>query len=270
MNRLRKLTLVVGTVGIAIGAGHLVESRTAPAPAALPTAVVPVSAGPDPAASPVLAAPVPAAPVAAPAAVPPPVASVPDCAASLRLIPLPGGDISVWLKAPCAADARVELRQDGIATAWRVLPSGNLFVTLPALSARPVVAARLASGDTVIAMTEVPEVAGLRRIGVAWAGRDAFQLLVDGGLSPVVLGDGGVDRPLRAAVATLPPGGAMPTLEAAVTPSTCGREMTGQIIVQDGARAGVSDLALSMPGCDAVGDILVLNDLLPDLTLAAR
>lgn len=303
MNRLRKLTLVCGTVGIAVGAGHLVEQRGA----AVPTLVEPVSAGPaETAASPVRMATfmtpdLPQAPGAAPAPVvqaalsdpagtpvapvmnivlPPPAApdtvaaapapAVPDCTAALQLIPLPGGELSVWLKAPCAAGARVELRQEGLALAYRTLPSGNLFVTLPALSDRPMVAARLPDGDTVIATTSVPDLAGLRRLGVAWGAGDAFQLISDDGEKPVMLGDPEADKAMVAAMLTLPSGAAAPAFEAAVTPATCGRVMTGSVVVQDGASVRVSDLTLAMPACDAVGDILVLNNLLPDVTLAAR
>jgi hypothetical protein len=296
VNRLRKLTLICGTVGLAVGAGHLVEQRGAP----VPTAVEPVSAGPADVlppmpvrtatiVTPALPPPSETAPrflrVASPdpanagtpasavdaettAAVPEPAA--PDCTAALQLIPLPGGEMSVWLKAPCAAEARVELRHEGLALTYRTLPSGNLFVTLPALSARAIVAARLPGGDSVIATTEVPDLAGLRRMGVAWGGADAFQLVPSAGVAPVMLGDAGVDQPLVAAVMTLPPGAEAPGLEAEVTPATCGRTMAGAVIVQNGPVSAASDLSLAMPTCEAVGDILVLNNLLPDVTLAAR
>jgi hypothetical protein len=267
----------------------------------MPTAVEPVSAGPAATAgSPVRAAAIviPPAPnrVAAPADVAAtpvvPVAltdpattpaesvlpeitfadetAMPDCTAALQLMPLPGGALSVWLNAPCAAGTRVELRHEGLALAYRTLPSGNLFVTLPALSDKAMVAARLPDGATVIATAQVPDLAGMRRIGVSWGGADAFQLVAGDGPAPALLGDPAVERPMVAAILTLPPGAAAPGFEAAVTPATCGRTMAGSVVVQGGAASTVRDLTLAMPGCDAVGDILVLNNLLPDVTLAAR
>jgi hypothetical protein len=164
----------------------------------------------------------------------------------------------------------VELRHEGLALAYRTLPSGNLFVTLPALSDKAIVSARLPDGDTVIATAAIPDLSGLRRIGVGWSGADAFQLIPGAGAATVMLGEPTVERPMVAAILNMTPGAAAPGFEAAVTPATCGRTLAGTVVVQDGPSAAVSDLTLSMPACDAVGDILVLNNLLPDVTLAAR
>jgi hypothetical protein len=58
-------------------------------------------------------------------------------------------------------------------------------------------------------------------------------------------------------------------LEAAVTGDTCGRDVLGETIhVIDGA-VQVSDLTMAMPGCDAIGDILMLKNPFQDMTLAA-
>jgi hypothetical protein len=59
------------------------------------------------------------------------------------------------------------------------------------------------------------------------------------------------------------------SVEAEVTANTCDKEIMAQAL-QSGVDGGVSivDLTLSMPACDAIGDFLVLNNLLRDLKIA--
>jgi len=79
-----------------------------------------------------------------------------------------------------------------------------------------------------------------------------------------------VDMPLLAEVYTYPAmGSADVVIEAAVTAQTCGRELLGETLLSEAGRVTVTDLTLAMPDCDAVGDFLVLNNLVPDLTLVA-
>jgi hypothetical protein len=210
-------------------------------------------------------------PIVAPRTAPsplPPAAAADSCAPALDLAALPDATIGVTLTAPCAQSARVVLRHDGLTVAFRTLPSGKLIATLPALSADATVSARLPDGATVSASIAVPEAATARRIAVQWQSDDAFQLVATNG-AVVKLGDPGVDLPLRAAVFTHASGVTAPAFEAEVTAKTCGRDMLAEMIVQDGPVVTVSELTLAMPDCDAVGDILVLNNLLPDMTLAA-
>jgi hypothetical protein len=58
-------------------------------------------------------------------------------------------------------------------------------------------------------------------------------------------------------------------LEAAVTPDTCGRVITGKTLdLRQGSRLRMMDLSLPMPDCDALGQLLVLKNLLPDMKIA--
>jgi hypothetical protein len=310
MNRMRKLTLVFGTVGIAVGAGHIVQERQASADIAaaalaaetMPVAIEQVSAGPEnvpeattastaslpetpllPASQPVTVTaeppdeptPLVVASVTPPSdptpVIPPaPVISAPlvdACAASLDLSAMPDATIGVTLSAPCATSTRVVLRHEGLAVAFRTLPSGKLIATLPALSVNAQVSARLPGGAVVTGTITVPEAATVRRIAVQWQADDAFQLIASNG-SVTKLGDPGVNLPMRAVVFTQAPGIPAPSFEAEVTAKTCGRDLAAEMMVQDGQVVTFSDLTLAMPECDAVGDIVVLNNLLPDMTLA--
>ena len=58
-------------------------------------------------------------------------------------------------------------------------------------------------------------------------------------------------------------------MEAAVTATTCGRELLGQTLQTAAGTVKVSDMSLAMPDCDAVGDYLVLKNIVPDMTIAS-
>jgi hypothetical protein len=91
------------------------------------------------------------------------------------------------------------------------------------------------------------------------------------------LGDGLGLNPQMAEVYTFPSattqqsGQVAFTIETPVTDATCGRDLAAQTIqVSPGAEPFAFDLTMAVPGCDFVGEILVLKDMIYDLTLAAR
>jgi hypothetical protein len=61
------------------------------------------------------------------------------------------------------------------------------------------------------------------------------------------------------------------TVEAEVTASNCGRELSARTMgVMDGTPAERHELTFFMPDCAAVGDFLVLKNLYEDLKIASR
>ncbi|HSF62971.1 MAG TPA: hypothetical protein VLA78_01195, partial [Paracoccaceae bacterium] len=165
-----------------------------------------------------------------------------------------------------------------------------------ALDAGGEVAAVLPGGDRLGAAAPL-DLSAVERFAVQWSGADAFQLhayedgaafgqpghvsaadpgralpLVPGrGGHLLTLGDAGVDLPLLAEVYTFPADPARRvavTVESAVTPATCGRELLGETLHSRKGATTAADIALAMPGCDALGDFLVLNNLLAQPTLA--
>ena len=59
------------------------------------------------------------------------------------------------------------------------------------------------------------------------------------------------------------------TIEAEVTPATCGHDMLGETLeAHAGTPVKIVALTLAMPGCDAAGDYVILNNLLPDVKIA--
>lgn len=309
MNLQRKLTLVVATGAVAFGAGHFVQKRAADRLAAVPVVVSdvePLAAGPDvalgakaPVASPAIVAqnapPVimtsqtvtpPPAPAPAPI-----VAETPNCTPQLDLIAAPGAMIGLTLLAPCNPNERVVLRHAGLAVTGHTTASGAYFAMLPALMPAAKVEVAFMSGSVATATIDIPQAAKLHRFGVQWQDQDSFQLNAfengadydqAGHISAAftgtpgkggfltILGDSTTPLPLLAEVYTF---GTDPkaeiVIEAAVTQGTCGREILGETLTALNGAVQTTDLAMAMPECDAIGDILVLKNPEQSLKVAA-
>ena len=257
---------------------------------AAPEAPAPVVASkPLPAA---LAEPAPAA------ALPPKPALADACPISLELSNADNALIAVTLVAPCHANERVVLKHAGLTITAKTTLTGALFADLPALLQDAEVEVMFRDNTSVAASVTVPELAALHRFAVQWQQDDAFQLhgFEDGsdfgGLGDVSaatphlpvagapakggfltqLGDATTDLPMLAQVYTYPTDSQIKpeiVVEAAVTEATCGREVLGQTLQTMAGAVKVSDMSLAMPDCDAVGDYLVLKNLLPDMTIAS-
>lgn len=220
------------------------------------------------------------------------------CAVELDLQVEPSAMIGISLSAPCHPNERVVLRHAGLAVTGKTSGTGALFASLPALMPNADVDVRFGDGQTVYANVLVPDVSGLRRYGVQWLGADAFQLNAfengagygeRGHVSDVdtqvalagqkqlggflsVLGDDQVALPMLAEVYTYPADLDAPVrivVEAAITKGTCAREILGETLAEVGGDVTITDLTLAMPDCSAVGDILVLKNLDPDLKIAS-
>ena len=325
MDRKRRLALIFATIGIALGAGQIVQNgagtkHQVAAATMTPTAITQVSAGPKkplavlPAQKPLVVAtpapvvvppqapvvmaaltdPVIPAPAPKPAAQPAPVAEA--CPVTLDLAANENAMIGVTLMAPCAPETRVVLRHAGLAITGKTSVSGTLFVTLPALDAKGEVSVTLKGAPAVTSAVAMPDLAGLRRFGVQWQEADAFQVhAFENGATydepghvsardphkPVVgaagtggyltmLGDTTVQLPMLAQVYTYPATGKPEiVVEAAVTSKTCGRELLGETLSSAAGAAVTMDLTLATPDCTAIGDILVLNNLVSDPTMVA-
>ena len=213
------------------------------------------------------------------------------CTTQLDLIAQPGAMIGLTLLSPCHADQRVVLRHAGLAVTGRTSASGTLFATLPALTAVSVVEAMFPSGEVATAQIGMPDIVQMQRFVVQWQDADAFQLhgFENGagydqaghisasypgrpgdGAFITLLGDSTTDLPLLAEAYTFgTDANAQIVLEAAVTETTCGREILGETIMAAQGSVEITDLSLAMPDCSAVGDILVLKNLVQDMKLAA-
>lgn len=221
------------------------------------------------------------------------------CPTQLDLAVQPLAVLGLALLAPCHASERVVLRHGGLAITAKTSATGSLFLDLPALARDGAVSVLFADGTSASARIALPELVNFRRFGVQWLAGDAFQVHAFEGAADYgspgdvsranpqlpqpgvpakggflsLLGDDQVDLPMLAEVYTYPASADAPVrlvVEAAVTAQTCGRELLGETLSSEAGAATVTDLTLAMPDCSAIGDILVLKNLAPDLKIAAN
>ena len=269
--------LAAGAEDLALGAPLLPKTETLAPPMAAPEL------------APAIPAPAPAVDLAT--------ASGPDCSMSLDLLADSNAMIGITVIAPCRPNQRVMVKHAGLTITGKTSASGTMFLNLPAMEPQARLDLTFPDGEKLGSVVEMPEAATLQRFAVQWLERDAFQLhafengadygqpghvnagaphtpapgLAATGGFVTLLGDASVDLPMLAEVYTFPLAGSAEVLvEAAVTPETCGRELLGETLSAMGGKVTVSELTLAMPECDAAGDILVLKNLVPEMTLAAR
>ncbi len=221
-----------------------------------------------------------------------------SCPVTLDLIAEENAMVGLTLLAPCHPNERVVVKHAGLAVSGLTTANGALFTGIPALETPALVQVLFADGSLNDASIDIPEVGDLRRFAVQWQADDAFQLHAFengagyGGVGHVsgadphrpaagapakggfltLLGDSTTENPLLAEVYTYPGVvNASPdvVIEVAVTPATCGRELLGETLTSTAGNVSVTDLTVAMPECDAVGDYLVLKNLVPDMNIAS-
>ncbi len=221
-----------------------------------------------------------------------------DCPTSLDLSVTENAIIGVTLIASCHPDERVVLKHAGLTVTAMTTLTGAIFADLPALDRTGKVEVQFKDGTSISNSIDVPEIAKMRRFAIEWQAEDSFALhgfengadigdkgdisaantnrpasgvpAAGGFLS--ILGDSSTENALLAEVYTYPTDSAVKAdvvVEAAVTETSCGREMLGETLLSQGGTVTTSDLTVSMPDCDAIGDYLVLNNLVPDMNIAS-
>lgn len=205
--------------------------------------------------------------------------------------------VRLSVEAPCNANDRVTIHHTGMMFSKVTSTGGRVDVDIPALSQTGVFIVELENGEGAVAMVDVPELENFDRVALQWAGSGGFQIharefgaaygtsghvwsgsdMSSGGGRLVRLGDMDGLLPNIVEVYTYPKGQAPRdgvvtlSVEAEVTENNCGRDIAAQSIeLRDSERLKTRDLVLTMPDCSAVGDFLVLNNLMDDLKIAAR
>lgn len=213
-----------------------------------------------------------------------------NCAMQLGLLPLPNAMIGISLLAPCHPSARAVIRHDAMAFTGQTSPSGGLITLMPALSVAADVRISFSDGQDVTGRVTIPDLGQVRRFVLQWQdgaqiGLHAFendaeynsdghiwsqaprQVGMQGFLKS--LGDPTSRLPLQGELYSFGPEPTRLDLEAEVTADTCGKVLFGEMILSQGGQVQVSDLALAMPDCSAIGEILILNNIDQHMTVLA-
>lgn len=221
-----------------------------------------------------------------------------NCPVTLEVIAAAQATLDLTLIAPCRASERVVLRHGGLAITAMTSLTGTLFTSLPGLESGGEVSVYFNDGLEAVAAESLPDLPLYRRFAVQWVADDNFQLHAyengatfgeEGHVSAAnpqrrlpnvqmkggylsLLGDSTAPLPMLAEVYTFPLDPANQVdlaIEAAVTTTSCDRELLGEVLFSEGGTLTKTDLTMATPTCDAIGDVLVLNNPLPDLKLAA-
>ncbi|WP_425046870.1 hypothetical protein [Primorskyibacter sp. S87] len=219
-----------------------------------------------------------------------------DLSATASAAPMAMVDLSV--SAPCFGNQRVTVHHNGMMFTDATDKNGGLSVQIPALAERAVFIIALDSGQGAVASTLVEDLKGYRRVVLQWSGRSGFQVHArefgasygesghvwsgsptnQGGKGILTqLGERNTLEPQLAEIYSLPvdqstqPGSVALSIETEVGRANCGRDIDAQSLeLMKSGRLRTRDLTMSMPDCSAIGDFLVLNNLIEDLKIAAK
>jgi len=213
--------------------------------------------------------------------------AAPSCTTDMALIAQPGAMLDIGLLAPCHQNQRIVLRHAGLVITGQTSSAGSFIASIPALASPAQVQISFVGGGETTQSVPVPDLTNFDRFGVQWMANDAFQVhayhkgagfgdpghvsaaatgrvSAEGGFLTLI-GDDRAERPLLAEIYTYPATlrakdkDVIVSVEAAVTEGTCGREILGETIQLSQGNLTIRDLTISMPGCDSVGEFMVLD-----------
>ncbi len=223
------------------------------------------------------------------------------CDINMSAEPVAAAMVDVSLSASCYPNERVTFHHNGMMFTDATDESGKLNVSIPALSENAVIIVAFANGEGALANAKVPSLEFYDRLVVQSKASselhiNAFEFGADyrdaghvdiksdrtmadaakgvGGFI-TQLGDGVQGEALIAEVYTFPTatvkqtGDVHVSVDAEVTTANCGLRVEAQTLeVSRAGKMKVQDVTLPIPSCDAVGDFLVLQNLLQDLKVA--
>ncbi|SFD66445.1 translocase [Roseivivax sediminis] len=226
-----------------------------------------------------------------------------DCEVTLEATPIAGALVRLQLASPCRNGTRVSLHHSGLMITETTDEDGALTIDMPALTGNAVFIASFDDGGGAVAQASVSSLPFYDRVVLQWQDRSALELHARewgadyfgdghvwhdaaGTLEEAVRGQGGfllrlgdasLPDPRLAEVYSYPAGTSVRdgeiavSVEAEVTEMNCGADIAAQTLdTRAGAELAVRDLTLAMPDCEAVGDYLVLKNLIEDLKIASN
>ena len=225
------------------------------------------------------------------------------CDVSLSAEPLPAALVALELTAPCLTGERVVVHHGDLKFSDIIGADGGLAVTAPALANHATFVAILANGRGATATVDVPSLQFYERVAVQWQGETGLGLhareygadynsaghvwrgaqrdvavIVEGNKGFLTrLGNETLSDSFLAEIYTFPSefaktsGEIALSIEAEISAVNCEQEISATSIEVRGAgQVEVHDLSFEMPSCDAMGELLVLKNLLQDLKIAAN
>ncbi|MBV2359642.1 translocase [Thalassococcus sp. CAU 1522] len=225
------------------------------------------------------------------------------CAVEMTAQATAGAQVDLSITAPCHGSERVTLHHNGMMVTDTMQPDGTLSLRIPALAEQAVFIAAFNDGEGAMATAEVSSLPFYDRVVLQWKGEAGLQLHArefgadyfgeghvwaasTGDLAATARGESGfltrlgtsnAPEALLAEIYSFPAGTAQRvgeiavSVEAEITAANCDTTVEAQTLELRGENGlRVHDLTLEMPGCDGVGDFLVLKNVVEDLKIASN
>lgn len=225
------------------------------------------------------------------------------CETKMTAAPAPAAMVDLTITASCRTGKRVVISHDRLHFTSQIPHDGKLHVQVPAMTDPAVFVAELPGGKILTATTSVPDQDNFERVAVQWTGASGIQLhayefgagfddpghvWAEAARSPAIgasgrggfltrLGSPDLPGAQRAEVYSFPRGQSRDSgvvrmnVEIAITGANCGREISAETLQPgvDGRLQSV-ELNLTVPGCNAEGEYLVLKNVMQDLKIAGN
>ncbi len=221
------------------------------------------------------------------------------CDISLSATAMPAAMVALDLMAPCRTEAVVQVMHSGMMFEAETDALGLLTLDILAFETPAFFSATFDDGVEETVLVGLPDLLEFDRIGLTWRGDMGLELHAmefgaefggdghvwqdapanaeaavagDGGfLTQVIVGDS-FAQVYTLPRATLREGDSVRlSIDAPITANNCAASVLARTLRTEGAGpVDITELTFTVPGCDAIGDVLVLQNLLDDLRLASN
>lgn len=221
------------------------------------------------------------------------------CRPDLKVEPAPAATLRIELSAPCHGLARVHVTQGDVTASMATDKAGKLSLRIPAFTSEPSVEVALA-GQKLTATTEVPDANTFEHVALQWSGEQVLRInAYEFGAQKSQFGHVWAGAPKSPARASRGSGGFLTRLgdgrgnsaeiysfpaaqsshrgvvrlvaEATVTRENCGQQIEATALQSSPfPTLRPTTVSMTLPGCDAIGETVRLQNLFQDMRLAER
>lgn len=225
------------------------------------------------------------------------------CGLSVSTSASEGAMVALDIMDPCQPHSRVIIEHSGLNLTGRTDVMGLLTMDVPVFESPAFFTVRMPDGASDSSLAMVPDLDSYYRVGLQWNENRSLELHAmefgatygdpghiwldhAGSVDRAVAGEGGfvmqvgnadVENPMLAQIYSFPRdtldgnGNVRLSIEAPVTEANCGQDTLARTLeLEEDGRVAVIELTFTLPDCDAVGDYLVLQNLLHDLRVASN
>ncbi|MEJ6393375.1 hypothetical protein V8J82_08925 [Gymnodinialimonas sp. 2305UL16-5] len=222
------------------------------------------------------------------------------CEVALTARAQPAAMVALDIMAPCRGDQSVTISHAGLRLTGTTDALGLLTLDMPAFQHPAYFTITFgADGPEQTALIDVPDLAEFDRIGLSWHGQAGLELhAMEFGAAFGEVGHVWPSAPSQAEMAIAGVGGFLSVIDTGssyaqiytvprarlmdgdivemlvdipITETNCAAPILARALRSEAAGpVDVTELSMTMPGCETVGDVLVLQNILADLRLASN